>query len=239
MVYQGSSRDPRAHDELLHASTRPVLGIHAPDQHHEVDSLDGRLLSVLNTLPTGPPYGRLSSCPASPTFYNTKVGIVVDMGYASVVGGTLSAVNSEIASMITQTNVILRAAFTFSLPLLAIAPWKKRGNAGKMTQRRSVHVGLKKQKSHLEPIERATCNSGSTSSRSNRYSYRTGDASKDKPGRVVRPDRPGDQAKRKTSRDPAIKDIETKTLPTAHALPSFREEGVRPEALLPGAAYRV
>ena len=99
-------------DEVLHHSSRPLMGLHLPEDpaqpagRRRTERSAARRLSALGTLPTGPPYGRLSGCVSSPAYYTNKIGLVVDHGFASVAGGTLTAVLAELASLITQTNVI-------------------------------------------------------------------------------------------------------------------------------------
>ena len=118
IVYESSAVNTSGerHDALHHSST-PVLGLGAQEAPHgrQLDDARGhaasgsaprRLQSTLNTLPTGPPYGRLSSCQSAPAFVTNTIGVVVDWGFASVVGGTLSAVNAELASIIQSTNAI-------------------------------------------------------------------------------------------------------------------------------------
>ena len=106
IVYRTTVDEAGAEDEVLHHSAMPRLGVHLSKERQRSEKDAHRRLSLLNTLPTGPPYGRLSSCPAAPSFYTNKIGIVVDHGFASAVGGTTSAVTSEVASIIVQTNVI-------------------------------------------------------------------------------------------------------------------------------------
>ena len=64
-----------------------------------------RQASTLNTLPTGPPYGRMSSCPTS-GFYQSQIGLIADWGFVAVAGGTAAAALAEIASILEQTNLI-------------------------------------------------------------------------------------------------------------------------------------
>ncbi|KAL1496766.1 hypothetical protein AB1Y20_014355 [Prymnesium parvum] len=99
VVYDGLAAEAaRGTDEVLHHSATPLQGAHAPTGR--------RALSTLNTLPSGPPYGRLSSCLAQPALSTTNIGIVVDWGFSAAVGGSLAAVSAEVASLLTQTNVI-------------------------------------------------------------------------------------------------------------------------------------
>ena len=89
-------------DEELHHSSVPVIGLH----EHELHRPHRRELSLLNTLPNGPPYGRLSSCVASPALYTNNIGMVADSGFTSVVGGTESAVLAALASYVSDMNTI-------------------------------------------------------------------------------------------------------------------------------------
>lgn len=119
IVYRTPSMGEHGTDEVLHQSDVPKLGLHSAEEGVEDP---GRQLSLLNTLPTGPPFGRLSSCVASPAFYTNKIGILVDRGFAGAAGGTTSAVTSEVASVITQTNVIFtdQVGVEFSLGTLIV-----------------------------------------------------------------------------------------------------------------------
>ena len=102
IVYRSSDlTSGGATDEVLHHSPVPLRGLHANDGRRRQLSSEGG-----GFLPTGPPYGRLTNCPASPSFYTNNIGIVVDEGFASVVGGTTAAVTAEVASIISQTNLI-------------------------------------------------------------------------------------------------------------------------------------
>lgn len=53
-------------DEELHHSKTPLPGLHIPRPIQRE-----RQLSTLYTLPSGPPYGRLSSCPSADVLYTT------------------------------------------------------------------------------------------------------------------------------------------------------------------------
>ncbi|KAL3926958.1 MAG: hypothetical protein SGPRY_003052 [Prymnesium sp.] len=96
--------------EALHHSGMPVVGLHAPERR-------GRRQSELGTLPSGPPYGRLSSCPAEPALSRATIGVLVDWGFSSVVGGTLEAVNGELAGMMAETNLLFHDQLGLSLSL--------------------------------------------------------------------------------------------------------------------------
>jgi hypothetical protein len=121
IIFRDTSVEEHAPDAPLHHSSVPLPGVHAP----EAGGSHRHLQSQLNTLPTGPPYGRLSGCPAAPAFYTSKIGIVVDHGFASAVGGgtvTAPVVTTEVSSIITQTNVIYadQVGVEFSLGTLII-----------------------------------------------------------------------------------------------------------------------
>lgn len=116
-----------AKDEVLHHSSTPLPGLHVPHRtthddhgHHHI----GRRLShgITHYLPTGPPYGRLHTCPAQPTFYSNKIGIVADWGFSLATGGTQASVLAEISSIITQTNAIFsdQVGVDFSLGTVVI-----------------------------------------------------------------------------------------------------------------------
>lgn len=64
-----------------------------------------RALSVLGELPTGPPYGRLSSCPPQPALHDLRLGLVADRGYVAAHGGAAATVD-EVAHVVNLANAI-------------------------------------------------------------------------------------------------------------------------------------
>ena len=110
-ILYASEAPPQHHlgdDAALHHNPvgKPTKGLHAPPRVASPGVRKRhRSLSTLGTLPSGPPYGRMWSCPAS-GYYTSKIGVVVDWGFSSAVGGTEAAVLAELASLISQTNVI-------------------------------------------------------------------------------------------------------------------------------------
>ena len=118
----------------------------AVPSHRQTSSLNGlpshRQVSSLNSsLPLGPPYGRLSSCPSS-GFYTSKIGIMVDHGFSAAVGGTEQSVLAEIASIFGQTNLIYHdqvhaCTCTYCLHLRPDQPHLPRSGAW---MHRHVHV---------------------------------------------------------------------------------------------------
>lgn len=108
LVLQDVSTEQEGADCESLSAARPGGGpvvVHRTHAHHDGENR-GRRLSELGTLPSGPPYGRLSSCPAEPVLKVVQMGVVADYGFVARVGGTESAAEDEIAAMLSAANAI-------------------------------------------------------------------------------------------------------------------------------------
>jgi hypothetical protein len=131
----GSQPQPRHSPRHAHHAP-PAAGTaaersHTHDAHghiriDEIASLTrahtSRGLSELGTLPVADAdglYGRLSSCPAKPQLFEFKVGLVIDHGFATRVGGTQAAVEAEVASIVQRANAIYEDQVSVRLSLSA------------------------------------------------------------------------------------------------------------------------